>query len=360
MAQSIGYYLAPSSSSTAPSTEPLWLRQLNYERARFRGRITILLQLSIALATACLVTGHALAQDNAKTCVYISSYHEGFEWSDRVEAGLRTSLAGHCRLVQFDMDTKRKTRPEDIATATAAALELIQREDPDIVVTSDDNAARHLIVPHLLGTELPVVFSGINWTVEEYGFPAKNVTGIVEIAPLVPLIDAAIESVDNAGHAAYLSAKTLTESKNFERYTRAAKDAGIEIDQLQAVTFREWLDAFDDAQSYDFVIMGGVAGINDWDEPAAVKYVNEHTSALVVTTHDWLMPYASLGYTMIPEEQGEWAGRTAAEILNGTSPGTIPIVTNRKWDTWVNESLITASGAHVSNAILRSAKQYNP
>ena len=305
------------------------------------------------------MTSPSLAEDNTKTCVYISSYHKGFEWSDRIEAGLRASLAGDCRLVQFNMDTKRKKLTEDIAAATAAALEVIQQEKPDVIITSDDNAARYLIVPHLLDAQLPVVFSGINWTVEEYGFPTKNVTGIVEIAPLVPLIDAAIESVKDARRAVYISARTLTESKNFKRYLRAAENAGIEMHQLQAATFSDWLDAFDISQTYDFVVMGGVAGINDWNAHTAVKYVNEHTSALVVTTHDWLMPFAGLGFTMIPEEHGEWAGRTAAAILNGTSPGTIPIVTNRKWDIWVNKHLIQASGAQVSNAILRSAKQYN-
>ena len=306
------------------------------------------------------VSNPGLADEDQHTCVYISSYHRGFEWSDRVEAGLRAHLSGHCRIVQFDMDTKRFKEPEDILAAASAALELIRKEQPDVVITSDDNAARYLIVPHLLDTELPVVFSGINWTVEEYGFPAKNVTGIVEVAPLAPLISAASEVVPDARRVVYVSDKTLTESKNFERYSRAADEAGIKIDQLRASTFKQWLEAFVKSQSYDFVIIGGVAGINDWDDETAVKHVEENTRVLTVTTHEWLMPYASLGYTLIPEEHGEWAGRTAAAILSGTSPGSIPIVTNRKWDTWINDTLIQGSDTLVSDDILRSAKQLRP
>ena len=323
-----------------------------------KGRLFAILGAYLLLSF--FASNSSLADEDQHTCVYISSYHRGFEWSDRVEAGLRAHLSDHCRIVQFDMDTKRFKDPEDILAAASAALELIRKEQPDVVITSDDNAARYLIVPHLLDTELPVVFSGINWTVEEYGFPAKNVTGIVEVAPLAPLISAASRAVPDARRVAYLSDETLTESKNAERYSRAADEAGIEIDLLRASTFEQWLEAFDKSQSYDFVIMGGVAGINNWNKEMAVSYVEKNTRVLTVTTHEWLMPYASLGYTLIPEEHGEWAGRTAAAIISGTSPGSIPIVTNRKWDTWINDTLIQGSDTFVSDDILRNAKQLRP
>ena len=160
-----------------------------------------------------------------------------------------------------------------------------------------------------------------------------------------------------ARRAAYISAQTLTETKNFERYSRAIQDAGLEIEHLQASTMNDWLDAFDESQTFDFAIMGGVAGINNWDVKTTRKHVTENTTTLVVTTHDWLMPYASLGYTLLPEEQGEWAGMTASAILEGTSPDTIPIVTNRKWDAWINENLIESSKSKVPVAIVRSAKK---
>ena len=268
-----------------------------------------------------------------------------------------TVLPTNATLIQFDMDTKRNKETGEILKAAQAASELIHKVQPDVVITSDDNAARYLIVPFLLDTGIPVVFSGINWTVEEYGFPAENVTGIVETAPLKVLIDAAIQSVQDARRAVYLSAETLSESKNFERYRRAADDAGLELQRLKASTMKGWLNAFDESQSYDFVIMGGVGGISDWDDTTAIEHVAQNTSALVVTTHDWLMPYASLGFTLIPEEQGEWAGKAAIAILNGTSPGTIPIVTNRKWDAWINEKLIQLSDAKVPDTVIRSAKK---
>ncbi|MDC0434272.1 hypothetical protein OAM69_01360 [bacterium] len=347
------------------SQSELYVQDLRPPKNSLHSRVRInlvrktllVVQLSLYLAASIFGSGPSQADEYTKTCVYISSYHRGLEWSDRIEASLRAQLAGHCRFVQFDMDTKRHSEHDNILDAAASALKLIRKESPDVVITSDDNAARYLIVPHLLDTELPVVFLGINWTVEEYGFPAKNVTGIVEIAPLAPLISAAIELVPGAKRVVYIGDQTHTNSKNFKRYSMEAEDAGLEIDHLQATTFSEWLDLFDHSQRYDFIIMGGIAGITDWDSSAAIRHVEKNTRVLAVTTQEWSMPYASLGFTQIPEEHAEWAGRTAAAILCCTSPASIPIVTNRKWDTWVNNSLIQDSNAQVSDAILPSAKQ---
>ncbi len=81
------------------------------------------------------------------------------------------------------MDTHRYPEIDATKKAALAAFELARDLQPDIIITSDDNAAKYLIVPYLVDTATPVVFTGINGTVREYGFPAKNVTGMVEVAP---------------------------------------------------------------------------------------------------------------------------------------------------------------------------------
>lgn len=306
-------------------------------------------------ATTTPVPGFAEEQP---VCVYISSYHRGLEWSDRIENGLNDRLDGKCKVVQYDMDTKRNLDTEFKIKAAAEALSIIKQQKADIVITSDDNAARYLIVPHLLGRRTPVVFTGINWTVEEYGFPVKNVTGMVEVSPLVPLIKQALDSIPSAKRAVYIGADNLTEIKNFERYRTAAQDHGIKLESLQSKNFDEWKETFIKAQDYDFVIMGNFSGITDWDMEAAESHVIVNTRKFSLTSHDWMMPLSALGYTTLPEEQGEWAAESALAILAGTKPSTIPIVTNRRWDTWVNKQLLEASGVNVPESITDGAKQH--
>ena len=69
--------------------------------------------------------------------------------------------------------------------------------------------------------------------------------------------------------------------------------------------------------------MGSNAGINDWDPEAARGAVNRFSRRLSVTNHGWMMPYTMIGVTKVPEEQGEWAGKTALRILGGMSPSEI-------------------------------------
>lgn len=291
-------------------------------------------------------------------CVFVNSYHRGFTWSDRLEAGLRDTIGDRCELVEYYMDTKHRRDEASIRAATQGVLALIERTDPDVVITADDNAAKYVVVPHLADTARPVVFSGINWTVEEYGFPRDNVTGMVEVAPLDALIDQVIMTVGGARRAAYVAANTLSEHKDFERMNEAATASGIELFALFTDTMADWESAFEIAQQFDVVILGGHSGIVDFDEARAEEFVYRVGTRFSVTSVEWMMPLTMLGYTKIPEEQGEWAGAVTLAILDGTPPATIPLVTNRRFDTWVNERLLAASGLILPQSLLRQAKRF--
>lgn len=295
--------------------------------------------------------------DGSPLCVYISSYHRGYSWSDGVERGLRATLAGHCTIEQFDMDTKRHKLIAEMQTAAATAYALIEHLEADVVITSDDNAAKYLIVPYLVDTAVPVVFSGINWTVEEYDFPRPNVTGIVEVAPLGPMIAEAIAIVPDTTRVAYVGGQTLTEQKNFERMRTAIAARGISLTELFADDFTDWKAHFDEAQTYDFVIIGSHSGIPNWDDEAARAHALENSLRPSFTNHEWMMHVSTIGYTKLPEEHGERAGEAAIAILNGTPPSAIPLLTNRKWETWYNATLAEHLEVSIPLWLSRKAKR---
>jgi len=258
-------------------------------------------------AATCVAFGAmaSLAHSGEKPlCLYVSSYHQGYAWSDGVERGLRRTIEDQCELVQFDMDTKRKKSTELKKQAGQDAYDLVRKLNPDVVITSDDNAAKFLVVPYLKDTDIPVVFSGINWTVEEYEFPAPNVTGIVEVAPIKPMLSQALKVSDNRTRAAYLGASTLSEIKNFNRINNVAKKMGISMVSILAEDFTKWKTGLDLAQNYDFVIMGSHSGISNWDSKEAEAFASEHSKIVSLTNHEWMMPYSMVGYTKIAEEHG--------------------------------------------------------
>ena len=320
-----------------------------------RGQ-SILSSAAIALAAGIGVAAHAASE--LPKCLYISSYHVGYAWSDGVEEGLRKVLADKCQIQQFDMDTKRLRSAEDIKKAIATSLEIIESWKPDVVITSDDNAAKHLIVPYFMDKELPFIFSGVNWTVKEYGFPASNVTGIVEVAPIEPMLKEAIK-VSQGTNGIYLGAKTMTEEKNFARIETGAKRLNSRLEQVLVTDAESWKREFAKAnRNADYIVMGSNSGIIGWDDDEMSTYAIENAEVVSVTNHSWMMPVTALGYTKIPQEHGEWAASSALEILAGTSPADLPIVTNRKWDLWINEEIVNSTGTELSVRFMRRAKRF--
>mgnify|MGYP001586327727 FL=1 len=87
--------------------------------------------------------------------------------------------------------------------------------------------------------------------------------------------------------------------------------------------------------------------------------IHPMTQRLTVTSHDWMMPVSMLGMTKIPEEQGEWAGQVALQILGGAAPNSIPVIANRKWDLFLNRSLIRAAGVELPAQLSSKGKVYN-
>jgi len=94
---------------------------------------------------------------------------------------------------------------------------------------ADDNAAKYVVEAYFKDADVPFVFCGVNWTADEYGFPYSNVTGIVEVAPIGPMLEEAVEMTGGA-RATYIGAATLTEKKNLARFEQAAAELGIELE----------------------------------------------------------------------------------------------------------------------------------
>ena len=294
----------------------------------------------------------------AWTCVYVSSYHKGYAWSDAVERGLRAELDGQCDLIQFDMDSKgNKSELYKIRKSREVAKEM-RKIKPDILISSDDNAAWYLVVPYFEGGSLPVVFSGINWTVEGYGIPAPNVTGMVEIGPVRPMLMWTQRLTGRGTRGLYLGSDALTEAKNLKQLVKVADDLNISISRALIDNTAAWQSAFREAEDTDFIILGSSAAINDWDEKTIISFVREYADKLIVTNDDWMLPFSMPGFVKIPQEQGEWAAKTAIAFHEGMPIQRIPIVANRKWEIYEHTLLMKLADVKNFDTLHARTKKY--
>lgn len=317
-----------------------------------------ILHLHILFFMVIFFTVSPVFASSLPTCVYISSYHKGYEWSDGVELSLKRALNGHCSLIQFDMDTKRNSEESYIRAKAKEAKELIEKTAPDIVITSDDNAAKFVVAEYFKNSSIPFIFCGVNWTAKEYGFPYKNVTGMIEVTPVTSIFELAVR-ISKGRRAIFLGDNTLTENKDFTHFERIAKKSGIELEKALVDNVEDWKQNYLRAQEEkDFIILGHNSAIAGWEDEQIVDFQKKVSSTLVLTTYRWMVPFAMVGLIINPEEQGRWAGEAAVGVLEGFPIEKIAIIANRSWSSWMNPALVSRAGVVIPEAFVEKSQQY--
>ncbi len=296
------------------------------------------LALLCALATPADAGGY-----EGRRVLHIDSYHRGNEWNDRIADAVRDTLAGTgVELEIIHMDTKRNPSEAFKRAAGRRAKEAIERFRPDVVTTSDDNAAQYLIQAHYRDADLPFVFCGLNWDASAYGMPYTNVTGMVEVSP-IPQIIRLLRNYAKGDRIGYLTEDTETKRKELEYHERLF---GIEYDRVYLVTtFEEWKGAYRRAQDeVDMLVILGIAAIEDFDDAEAQRLAETETRIPSGTDFDWLMHFTMLGVGKVPEEQGRWAARAALQILDGVPPSRIPLAHNKEGRLYFNPRIAARLG----------------
>ena len=279
-------------------------------------------------------TQAAAVRYSGKKILFVNSYHKGYPWSDGIYQAIETTLKGKgIRLMQFEMDTKRHPSEQSKRSAAEKARVLIGNFKPDVVIASDDNASKYLIVPFYKNTKLPIVFCGVNWDATEYGFPTENITGMIEVQ-LIDQILATLKKYAKGDRIGFIKGDDLSARKEAAFYE---KRFNIKIDKRFVKTYAEWERAYVDLQKgTDMILVGNTESIPDWNPEAARQFVEANTAVPSGNWDKWMKDYALVTFATVPAEQGQWAAGAALRILDGTSPGDIAVVTNKKAEIYRN------------------------
>jgi ABC-type uncharacterized transport system substrate-binding protein len=281
-----------------------------------------------------------------KKIVHVSSYHAGDPWSDSIEKGIRNVLKHtEAELKTHFMDTKRKRSEAEKKEAALKARQAITAFAPDVVIASYDNASRYLIMPFYKNADLPVVFCGIHGDCSNYGYPYHNATGIVEIERSDTVLQQ-LRPYARGDRRGLLTAGTATGN------APTTEKPGEEYHKVYMPdTYAEWKEAYLRLQNeVDMFIIGTPAGLIGWDEKDFAQFAFQHATIPTLATHSAGMPYAMMGYTILPEKHGEWAATTAMRIIDGERPGEIPITQSKQGRLFLNLRHATKIGVDIDRA----------
>lgn len=309
----------------------------------------------ISLSCAFLIPTLLLAADNQpKNIFLVSSYERGEVCSQPQEDGILEELARHgfienqnLTVQRYYMDTKRThTTPTAMAAQGKKVLHLIRQAQPDLdlVVILDDNATREVMLP-LVGSNLQIVFSGLNHQPEFYNQKARfmnnrqrpgyNVTGIYERLQAARSLGLIKEIIPDLKKVVALVDQTPTGDavvKQLEKEV-AGKELSLNFSIEQIGTWQELekvvqrINNDPEIGAY-FPVLTGLkdkAG-KTLTVPEIIPWLIEHCRKPDLTINYLFCRLGCFGSAAVDfKAMGAQAGAQAAKILNGTPAGELPI-----------------------------------
>jgi ABC-type uncharacterized transport system substrate-binding protein len=251
------------------------------------------------------------------------------------------------------MDSKRNDTETYGRDAGLRARDAVQEFKPDVVIASDDNAQKYLVVPYLKGGELPVVFCGVNWDASIYGYPTTNITGMIE-EDLVSEMLNKLQVHAQGKRIGYLSGNVETERKIVDIYNKRFFDGKMKTYLVNS------MDAFKEAflraqKEVDMLYIYNYSGIADWQPDEAEKFLFNNSKVPTGSHNSFMAPYVLYTVAKLPMEQGNFAAKTALRILDGLSPAQIPVAVNELTQLTINLKMAQAAGFVLPASLLKGA-----
>lgn len=312
----------------------------------------LLLAVSLILSLPLMVQAKSY---DGKKILYIDSYHEGYAWSDGITRGVQNALKNtSASLKIIRMDTKRNAGEAFKNEAALKAKAVIDAYQPDVVIASDDNASKYLIASYYKGASLPFVFCGVNWDASGYGFPASNVTGMLEVTPIPQLIDQ-LRPLAKGDRIGFLAPDILTAQKEADNYKTVF---GMNLTEYYATDYEDWKKGFKELQSkVDMLIIDSDGGLYDDHKADMQSFVKANTTIPTGSAYDFMAHCTLFTFAKVAEEQGFWSATSALKILDGTSPSQLPLAKNEEGKLIVNMQIAQAMNANLPYEIIQAADQ---
>lgn len=312
--------------------------------------ITLCFLLIVSFCICCFAKSY-----NGKKILFVDSYHEGYAWSDGITDGVKKTLDGTgVELKIIRMDTKRNTAADFKKEAAVKVKAAIEAFKPDVVIVADDNASKYLVMPYFKDADLPFVFCGVNWDAAVYGYPYKNVTGMLEVTP-IPQILEQLRPYAKGDRLGFIAPDIATARKEADNYR---KIFGYTVTDYYAKDFEDWKKGFVELQGkVDMVFLESDGGLYKDHADEMKAFVEANTKVPTGTAYDFMAPYAMLTYAKVAQEQGIWSAEAALKILDGTSPADIPLAKNEEGVLIINVRIAKKIGAQIPFEILGSAEK---
>ena len=292
--------------------------------------------LMALIAAICLCFNNPIIEAESKKILVVMSYEEDNPWCMQIKEGIDSVLAGNSDIKYFYMDTKKNLRGG--FRKAEEAHELYKQFRPDGVIAADDNAQSMFVLPYLKDkVATPVMFCAVNADPEEYGYPASNVSGILErnfVRESIAFAKQLVPSINTVGYLAKdsPSGRAIRKQVETESDTYLTKFAGFKL----VKTIKETLVVLEEYQkTSDALFIAATNGIldadgNSLDNQQVTRIVAKAYKKPLIGANDFHVRYGVLCAVV---KSGKAQGKISAEMLikamKGTPVKDIPVTVNK-------------------------------
>lgn len=308
------------------------------------------------------VQGTAEEPEKEYKVLAVMSYAKDHPWVAEVREGIDTALDNSCEVHYFYMDTKKST--DQGKEKGRQAYNLYQRLQPDGVIAMDDNAQAMFVVPFLRDkVKIPVMFGGVNETPEAYGYPATNVSGILDrfhikesisfTQSLCPYVKSVAFVMRDCPTSMYVHKQVEK-----ERDTYSAKYKGFympkTLEEARKITKKMKTEA-------DMLFLGVFDGLLDAEgkpmsEKEVTQIVTEEFGKPTACSGKFNLKYGALcAVVKTGQEQGETAAEMLLEAMKGKPVSDIPVRVNHKGKRMINVDVMKKLGVQPKPEAVRGA-----
>lgn len=303
------------------------------------------------------------AQAEPFRVLVVMSYEDTHPFEREIRKAIDSALSGTCEIRYFYMDTKKNLEGGEQKAKEAYAL--YQEFQPHGVITADDNAQSMFVVPYLKDkVETPVMFCGVNAEPEKYGFPAANVSGILERHHLAESIAFARRLVPSIASIGYIMKDNPSGRENLRQIQSQSDSFGIKsLDAKLVKTLAEALAAAEKfREQCDLLFVANLPGIKDENGnaltdreavPAVVKAFGKPTIGLTSAN---VKCGVLCAVVQTGKEQGEIGAEMLLKAMGGTPISEIPITRNKHGKPMLNVNTMKELGIRPSSKVLHTAE----
>lgn len=281
-----------------------------------------------------ILPGLATAQKDKKNILYLNSYHDGYQWSDKMLEGVRKVLNNSKYKIDLQIEYMDGKKYEyDFIKPRLYTLykDKFKNEDFDIIMISDNDALNFLQeYRDDLFPNVPIVFFGING-IDTVDLSMPQITGVIENFDLASTLAIAkklhpdkkrmIVFGDDSvtGHAIASQVKKKVTMSNPE----------LEVEFWFSLSLEETKKRISDLPDDTFLFFIPWYQTVDgrfYTTEEVMKEIYDLSSVPLYTTWEFLLGHGVVGGRLLSGiHHGETAASIALRILDGEPADSIPI-----------------------------------